>query len=78
MRVKVHDKKPGLHPSELVVGLRTNSGTERVVVHTRSIENNAIDIGIPISKKNNDYLVELPRETQSGMWRVWVSSDQVE
>jgi hypothetical protein len=78
MRVKIQDKSPGLHPSEVVVGLRTDEGIERLVVHKRSIKDDGLDIGYPISDKQNQYLIELPRETQSGAWRVWVNKDQVE
>lgn len=77
MRVKIQDEKPGLHPNEAVVGLKTTEGMERLVVHRRSISDNSLDIGYPISLGQNEYLIELPRETQSGAWRVWVEKDQV-
>lgn len=79
MKVKVQEVGKGLHPSEVVVGVRTNSGLERLVVNKRAIEGGALDIGYPINEDtNNNYLVELPRETQAGSWRVWVPKDQVE
>ena len=78
MRVKIENTSPGLHPSEVVVGLKTADGVERLVVHRRSIEQNSLDIGYPISDFKNQYLVELPRETQSGTWRVWVNKELVE
>lgn len=78
MRVKIDNRSPGLHPSEVVVGLRTADGIERLVVHQRSISEDSLDIGFPISDESNQYLVELPRETQSGAWRVWVSKELVE
>ena len=78
MRVKIQNQSPGLHPSEVVVGLRTTEGIERLVVHKRSIREDGLDIGYPISDNQNQYLIELPRETQSGAWRVWVSKDLVE
>ncbi len=78
MRVKIDNEAPGLHPSEVVVGLETADGFERLVVHPRSIKKNSLDIGYPISDAQNQYLIELPRETQSGAWRVWVNKDLVE
>lgn len=78
MRVKIEKTSPGLHPSEVVVKLKTADGMEHLVVHRRSIEKGGLDIGYPISDSKNQYLVELPRETQSGAWRVWVNKELVE
>ena len=79
MKVKVQEVGNGLHPSEVVVGVRTSSGVERLVVSRRAVEGGTMDIGYPINQdQDNNYLVELPRETQSGSWRVWISKDQVE
>jgi hypothetical protein len=78
MRVKIRDKQPGLHPSEMVVGLQTKTGLERMVIHRRSIKDDGVDIGFPISDQDDSYLIELPRETLSGTWRVWVTKNQVE
>jgi hypothetical protein len=78
MRVKVEQLGQGLHPNEVVVGVRTNAGVERLVVPRRSVRADTIEIGFPINGEDNRYLVELPRETQSGTWRVWVSKDLVQ
>ena len=79
MKVKVQQVGNALHPNEVIVGVQTNTGLERLVINRRAITNNALDIGYPIHEDtNNNYLVELPRETQSGSWRVWVAKDQVE
>lgn len=72
MKIKVNPIGQGNHPSEVVVSVATTSGTERLVVHQRSIENNSLDIGYPINHDESNYLVELPRETIDGSWRVWV------
>ena len=77
MRVKIENQSPGLHPSEVVVGVKTTEGVECLVVHQRSIADNSLEIGYPISNETNHYLIELPRETQSGAWRVWVAEDLV-
>ena len=79
MKVKVQEIGKALHPNEVVVGVMTSSGLERLVVHKRAIEGGTLDIGYPINVDQNDnYLVELPIETQAGSWRVWVGKDQVE
>lgn len=72
MKVRVTQEGSSTHPSEVVVRVDTTSGPERLVVHQRSIKDNGLDIGYPINKEDERYLVELPRETISGSWRVWV------
>ncbi|NRP70907.1 hypothetical protein ILFOPFJJ_01789 [Ensifer psoraleae] len=72
MKVKVTQVGHGTHPSEVIVTVDTTSGPEKLVVHQRSIKDNGLDIGYPINRDRNSLLVELPRETISGSWRVWV------
>jgi len=72
MLLKVEQASPALHPNEVVVAIKTPSGLERLVVHRRALLNNALEIGYPISERDDLYLIELPRETMSGLWRVWV------
>jgi hypothetical protein len=79
MRVKVREIGPGLHPSEVVVEIKAVGGSERLVVDRKSIQNGTIFAGWrPLSEKKGQWLVELPRETMSGTWRVWVRRDQIE
>ncbi len=76
MRVKVDEVGKGLHPSEVVVQIQTAEGQpERLVVDRRSIVDGTIEVGYPIRRDNGYYLIELPRETIGGSWRVWVSKD---
>lgn len=77
MRLKVEKISEGLHPSEAVVTVQTATGPERIVVSTRSIESNSIPVGWPLGTADQLTLIELPRETETGAWRVWVSSDQL-
>jgi hypothetical protein len=78
MRLKVVQIGKGLHPNEAVVAVTTTSGTERLVVPRQSISNDSVEIGWPIRVKDGElYLIELPRETQSGAWRVWVPKNQI-
>jgi hypothetical protein len=77
MRVKVAEVGEGLHPSEIVVAVKTIDRTENLVVDRRSLKDSTVEIGYPIRKQGDLYLVELPRETMSGSRRVWVHSDQV-
>jgi hypothetical protein len=78
MKVKVKEIGQGLHPSEVVVAIATNDGEQNLVIDRRSLQNNFINIGYPIIQREHDYLIELPRETSTGSWRVWVNKDEVE
>jgi hypothetical protein len=77
MRLKVEKISEGLHPSEAIVSVRTSSGSERVVVSSRSIEGDTIPVGWPLGKTEQLTLIELPRETETGAWRVWVPSGEL-
>lgn len=77
MRVKIEQVGSGIHPSEVVVAIQTADGPERVVVDRRSIERNSLEVGYPIDKRDQRLLVELPRETTTGTWRVWVDADKL-
>ena len=77
MRLKVEEVSKGLHPSETVVAVKAADRQERLVVSKRSIQNGSIAVGWPLGEKEGSVLVELPRETQTGAWRVWVKRDQL-
>ena len=63
----------GPGPGEVLVEVATTTGnTEQVIVHTAALDSNKIEIGHPIHKDDNGSLVELPRESMSGKWRIWV------
>jgi hypothetical protein len=47
------------------------------MVDRRSIEHDTIDIGYPVAGEHGRYLIELPRETTTGQWRVWVNQSDV-
>jgi len=72
MRIKVRKIGKGLHPNEVVVEVQTSDGIERLVVDRRAIEASSLSIGDPLREESGKLLVELPRETMSGAWRVWV------
>lgn len=78
MKVKVTEVGKGLHPSEVVVSVKTRDGDQSLVVDRRSLHKGFIAIGYPIREDDRKYLIELPRETSSGSWRVWVDRNQLE
>ena len=77
MRIKIDEVGNGLHPSEVVVQVRSVEGPERLIVDRRAIEYNTIDVGYPVAERNGNLLIELPRESLRGAWRVWVSREAI-
>jgi hypothetical protein len=78
LRLKVERIREGQHPSELVVAVTTADGQrEELIVDQRSLTGDTIEIGYPVGSEKNRLLVELPRETLRGLWRVWVGQDDV-
>lgn len=72
-RIKVRQLGEGQHPSEVVVAVATaDGGEERLIVDRRSLSEDSLAIGYPVGQKDGQYLIELPRETFRGTWRVWV------
>lgn len=67
----------GQHPSELMVSITTSNGKETLIVDKHSVVDNALEIGYPVGRRDNFLMVELPRETMSGQWRVLVPDDAV-
>ena len=77
MRIKVKEEGGAIHPNEVVISIPTRDGPEKLVVHRRSLHDSALEIGYPISEEGPHYLVELPRETMRGLWRVWVAKSDL-
>jgi hypothetical protein len=75
MRLRVEKIGEGLHPSELVISVETRSGPEEAIIHPTSLQDDSVNIGWPVGREGNYFLVELPRPTISGTSRVWVSKD---
>jgi hypothetical protein len=62
----------GPGPSEKVVGITTSDGSEEVVLHSSALDSQGrLEVGV-LGYQNDRALVELPRESASGRWRVWV------
>jgi hypothetical protein len=77
-RIRVQRVGQGLHPSEVVVAVTTADGAqEEVLVDNQPLQGDALEIGYPIATEDNRMLVELPRETACGSWRLWVPASEV-
>lgn len=67
----------GLVPSEKVAIFATADGhEEEVIVSTRHLQGKSL-LTSEIGRTGNRVLVELPRESTSGHWRVWVLANQL-
>jgi hypothetical protein len=71
VRIRVTHTENGPIPSEKVVTIPTTTGTEEVVVHKSQVTAEGVEAGF-IGEEGDRMLVELPRETVSGRWRVWI------
>lgn len=75
MRLKVEEVGPGLHPSEVEVEVKTIHGSEHLVVSRASLKQKTINVGNPVARdEKRNILIELPSETSTGKWRVWIDA----
>lgn len=72
MRIKCDHVVDGLIPSESVVSIATLDGQEEVVVYSGLVQDMFLFVGNVLGRNSGNALVELPRESASGKWRVWV------
>ena len=62
----------GLIPSESVVYIQTMGGdAEEVTLATSLVADDTVIVAL-IHKESDHSLVELPRESTTGKWRIWV------
>lgn len=67
----------GLMPSEKIARIQTDDGkTEDVAVSAQSITGDKL-LASEIGRSGGKVLVELPRESSSGRWRIWVKESSV-
>ena len=77
MLIKCEIISDGPGPSEKIVGIKTDGGAEQVVLSSRTIISGGfLNVGEPLSNEGDRYLVELPRESASGRWRIWVPDSE--
>jgi hypothetical protein len=77
MRIKCHFLMEGPGPSEATVGIVTTEGEEEVVVDASLIKDDGLEVGRVLERTRDRALVELPRESASGRWRVWVRRSEL-
>lgn len=77
MRLKVTEVESGLHPSQVVLSINAEDGMHYIVLNKNTLKNSTIDVGHWVGRRGDFYLVELPEETDSGTWRLWVSKSEL-
>ena len=77
MLLKCHKLMDGPGPSEVVIEIVVHGGTEELMVQSGSLKGAAVEVGSVLGLRDGFSLVELPRETSTGKWRVWVPSQEV-
>lgn len=64
-------------PTEKVVRIPTSDGaSEEFTVSARQVEGDTV-LAACVGRENGRVLLEMPRESASGKWRVWVAEDRV-
>jgi hypothetical protein len=77
VKIKVEGDGPG--PSEKIVSIgTTNDRPELLIVSSKIISADAIDVGSPLIVDGDQVLIELPRESTSGRWRIWVPKSEID
>jgi hypothetical protein len=76
MRIKIAGQEEGSIPSETMVTIATAAGPEMVTVHGSQVHGGSVEAGY-IGRREDQILIELPRETESGRWRIWVPSSAI-
>jgi hypothetical protein len=78
MRLKVKKVEDGLHPSQVSVSINAQDGLHYLVINRHSLDaSDMIEVGNPVGRREVFRLIELPAETDSGVWRVWVNKDEL-
>jgi hypothetical protein len=76
-KVKCDKVMDGLMPAEKIARIKTADGKiEDVAVSSQSISGNEL-LASEIGRREGKVLVELPRETASGRWRIWVHTSSI-
>lgn len=77
-RVRVTPIMDGPGPDETIVSIsKKGGGEEELILPKTMIKNNYIEVGM-VGETGDRVLIELPQESTSGSWRVWVDRGTLE
>lgn len=78
MRVRYEEIATGPGPRERIVAVKMRDGfKEEIIVDDRILVDGAFEVGEPLAKDMDAVLVELPRESVRGYFRVWLPNSEV-
>ena len=78
MIVKCRQIAEGPGPSEATVSIATVDGArEEVVLSKRRLQDGSMNVGAALAHAEGRYLIELPREAASGLWRIRIPASEV-
>ena len=63
--------------SERVAYITTAGGVHAEVLLSAAQTGSGHVLAAEVARDNNNVLIELPQETSSGYWRVWVNKNQI-
>jgi hypothetical protein len=67
----------GANQSERIAYIKTAEGVCAEVLLSAAQTGSDHIVAAEIARDNNNVLIELPQETSSGYWRVWVKENQL-
>jgi hypothetical protein len=67
----------GVNQSERIAYIKTAEGVRAEVLLNAAQTGSNHVIAAEVARDNNNVLIELPQETSSGYWRVWVKKNQL-
>lgn len=77
LQVRYSAKEDAFGPGEKVLTLQTSTGdSEEVIVHEGLITNGSLRVA-GVERRDGEILIELPVESVSGNWRIWVSDANI-
>ena len=63
--------------SERIAYIKTAEGVRAEVLLSAAQTGTNHILAAEVARDNNNVLIELPQETSSGYWRVWVNKNQI-
>ena len=70
--------KDGPGPSEVMISVLTSGGNmEELIVSKQDIHSEFLEVGNILGVRDDERLIEFPRESASGRWRIWVHKSEL-
>jgi len=67
----------GANQSERIAYIKTAEGVHAEVLLSDAQTGSDHVVAAEVARDNNNVLIELPQETSSGDWRIWVNKNQI-